>query len=356
MTGTLLPFLVSLLAAGHALIATGVWSLPMVALTLTLATAFTNPRSSEPTPLFRDAGFTRMVQLWAIYGLLLVIALVMMATRGHSEIVLAARGLVVLQVLALGLRGAGHSSLPVFINAQALICLVAMAGGSFAAIAITSYAVLTVLWMTIRHYELNRAGIGHGFRAALSYCLITLLVLGGWFSIAPPPRLGTVAFGDFAPELEQSLREAYTRLLLWAAGALLLLTFLRRVSKKKDPRPPTAVEEEEIEVTFDSIEPLDDTQWSDSFEASGARARLIEVYSGFLRGAAVSGRERSPSVTPLEFAATLPPPATSLAELFGKARYSSTNIEDDDVSTASSQAREVLAELRRTSGAAHDQR
>ena len=348
MTSTLLPFLISLVAAGHVVVATGVWNLPVVTVTLAIAAGLTNASLSDgKAPRLNESGFTRMVQLWAAYGVMLAMALVMLSTRGDNEYLIAARILVALQVLVLGLRGAGHSSLPVFVNAQALVCLVALVGGIFASIAITLCTVLTVLWMVLQTYERNRASLERGFLAAIPYCLVTAIVLGAWFAVAPPPHVGVIAFGEFSPAQEAALREAYKDLFIWAIGALLLMTVMRRALRKKDKKKPEKLEEESVEVGFDRIESLDEGGLSDVLAVSGARAKLLECYMRFLGNAAERDKRREPSATPLEFAKELPGPAVRLATLFGRARYSEQPVVDADVADAEESAKAVLDQLKR---------
>ena len=344
----LVAFLLCFHAAAHASLALGGASPVLTGATLAgaavvmalaaLAGARFDAHADETPEVEREQRGTR-VTVAAVYAVVLLGALLPPGPRG----VLA---LVACQVVFASLPQLGPGRGLMLVNAQVMACLGVLAGGVVAATSILGHGLLVVAWLALDQARRRDLPLARAMRGAVLPALAcTLLLVAGlalvrpaaWKELdLPGPRTGA------ASRSTARLVDAYSDLVLYAAAGLAILLVAMLVLPREEaegeekplPAPPPRVVIRRAAQRPPGV-----------IDESGDRGRVIAAHRGFLARAAMLGRARAPHRTPAEFAAGLPPPASELARLFGRARWSRERISPVEASAAEAHAAEALATI-----------
>ena len=296
---------------------------------------------------------------WVTYGflLLLVILGVMSGARGQGSVRVGAGAMRFAQVAFLLFAGLGRGYIGAIVNAFALTCVAALAGGAAAAMAVASHAGMLVFFLVADHHA--RLLADYPVESPPESGPILIRALGGagaltaaisiFFYFVPclpyAPLMGPSGAAHSLPsEQVWGLLRDLVGLMVLAGLALWLVLRLsggrgrdagevlsQRVGARRaiEPLPPAA--------------PPPDVP-----DPRGWRARIVKLYVRLAERLSRQGLRRKPTQTPREFAQALAPAsaAESLTELFMRARYGDRELGEADFNAASSAGEQILAHFR----------
>lgn len=345
-------FLLSLHAVGMAQLAysPSLTGLALVSVFAATILGLTGPGPASEPPRRDRAATYRVASLWGLYSLYLMSAFLMASAGDRSLAAILVGLLAFAQLMFLAWPAIGPRAVPLLVNALSLCVLSAAAGGYLPLFAVAGFAPLAAALIVVDHHHLRRARPREALLPAAGHAGLAALVVWPLLPWLPLTFVRTAGVTNELPQLSLSdLTGGTLKLLFWGAVGLGLLFFARWLLDR--------LRGEDEAVLPDGLEPAAEAGASErlssglpplELDLSGARGRIVAVFEDFLARADRLGFERRPNWTAAEFARRLPMPASRLARLFGRARYSEEELEDRDAEAAAADAENVLTRLRET--------
>ena len=238
------------------------------------------------------------------------------------------------------------------LNALVLTVAAALAGGTVAAVAVTAYLGLLVIFAAFDHFQGRlsaypatrsdpwRTALGQA--AAIAAPLV--LAMAAYFAAFPPSPYARIPGELRRPAaVPGRLEEALARIVFLALLGGGAVFGLRRALGAGAPREPPS--EDVVDPERGAEEPLDAKSFRKAPADASRRGRVVRAYLAFLSAIERRGFLRRPSQTPSTIAAQLRAPAIPLrrlTDLFVSARYGPDEPAEDDVRDAEAAARQVI--------------
>jgi hypothetical protein len=238
------------------------------------------------------------------------------------------------------------------LNALVLTVAAALAGGPVAAVAVTAFLGLFVVFTAFDHFQGRLSAYpatrGDPWRTALGQAAAIaaplVVAMAVYFAAFPPSPYARIP-GELRRHaaVPGRLEEALARIVFLAVlGGGAVFGLRRALGPGAQREPPS---EDVVDPERGAEEPIDGGSRRRAPADASRRGRIVRAYVGFLSTIERRGFLRRPSQTPAAIAAHLRAPAIPLrrlTELFVAARYGPDEPVEGDVRAAEAAAREVI--------------